>query len=292
MNTNEIDLGGLVQAIEDYNSQFGISSLMASTLGRALAGETKDRLDSEIASQISWGDMERKFRDILAATGLSLEAVGGGATLFTSGDQIPSSQMRINLKNGRTFVQYLCSLSQETLTPGQRYGLEKVADSFTLQLSREYQISDPNDERVLGLFGQLEQVIVGYQKLGLGKSTEKLSEYLKFARKGYLLEYITIERAGLFAEVGGENFGPSRWHTDMSPEHYRSRWDQALDIFDKVSQNPRAAEVAQRLRTHLILSAEYAQQDIEKNPRIIEYVPEPQRQAFKETLKYVVQRLS
>ncbi len=290
MLIDTIDLGELVQAIEQYNSQFGLGSLMASILNSSLRGETKEGLDFEIGSQISWGDIERRFKDVIKATGISLEAVGGYATIFTGEDQIPSSQMRINLADSRVFVKYLNTLSRETLTPSQRYGLEKVADNFTLQLSKEYRLNDPSDNRVLNLFSQLEQVISSYQKLGLGNSTERLSEYLEFARKGCLLDYITIQRQDLFAEIGGNNFGPSRWHIDMSPEYYQSRWSGALDTLDRVSQNPRAAELAQRLRVYLKQSAEYAQRDLMDNPRLA-YIPDVNKQAFKETLGYVAQRL-
>jgi len=292
MDTSENDLGELIQAIEIYNRQFGVENLGELLAEKVETGKTKEVAYIEIGTQISWGNIELRYKDLLAATGLSLEAIDANATVFTGGDQIPSTQMRINIANGKAFVQYLDSLTQETITDTQKYGLQEVAKSITLQLSKEYSLDDPEDERVLDLFGQLEPVINSYGKLGLGKSTEKLSEYLDFARKGFLLEYIKIQREDLFAEVGGHNFGPSEWHTDMSPEHYQERWEQALNTLDGVSQNPRAEELAQKLKTHLKQSAEYAQQDIVNNPAFTEYYSKPQRQALKETLKYVVQHLS
>jgi len=292
MNLNEIDFGELVQDIKKYNSQFGLGNILGSIIDREITGGEKEGLDLEIESQLSWGNIELKFKDELTDTGLSLETIDGNATIYIGDDKFPSSQMRINIKNGKAFVQYLNSLSQETLTDNQRYGLEEVAESITFQLSHEYKLDDPEDERVLNIFGHLEPVINSYRKLGLSESTKQLSEYLDFARKGYLLDYLIVQREGLFAEIGGKNFGPSEWHTDANPEHYQKMWDKALDMLDRVRKNTRATELSDKLRTHLKKSAEYAQQDIKENPAIVNYVPEPQRQVFKETLMQVVLYLS
>jgi len=287
MDTNQIDLVTLIRDIEQYDAQFGIGALIKSVVSGTLPDEP-GVMDFVIGSQISMGDLGRKYEDVLKATGLSLEAVES-SYVIPNEENTSAPRMQINLADGSTFVQYLDSLSKETITPDQKKALEAVANSFTRQLAQKYKLNDPTDERVIDLFGQLEQVIEGYEKLGLSPSTEVLSEYLKIARDGYLIEHITVERSHLF--TGRDHFGPATWHTDMAPEQYSEKWGNALATLDDVSVNPNAAGLAQKLKAHLKESAEYAIQEINADPTAIKLAPRIPAQGYLNALNYAMDNL-
>ena len=276
MDLKNIDLNGLCNALEEYNSQFGIGSILGHIIfGRRGLSEEEVETNLEIEvmvnKELSLSQIESEYRDILKAVGLNLERVRAGATIFTGGEQIPGSVARINLAQGGLFVNYLAALDKTFLSPIQAQSLRTIASNFLVQLTWEYQL-DVEDERVLVLFAALADIISHYNRLGLQDSAQELTTYLEIARNGYLREYIMVDRAQLFAEVGGNNFGPSKWQTDMNPDHYRERWERTLEILDTVSQNPRASEFAHQLREHLRASSMFARTDLPKIGHIRQYL--------------------
>jgi len=174
------------------------------------------------------------------------------------------------------------------LTSGQIHGLSEVAKNLICQLAGEYKLEDLADERILNLFSCLSQMIVLYRELGLGDSVKSLAKYLEISRAGYLREYLAVERVGLFAEIDGQNFGPSTWQRDETPEGYRARWNRAINVLNLVSQNPQADRLAQKLRTHLRESAEYARKDLER----ITYFSEDRKGAFRAVIEEFLQVLA
>jgi len=289
MEIKDIDLGRLVVALEKYNHQFNGDAIMARLLMSYRGqGEENEELDFEIERQMAWGKIEGDFGEVIKATGLSLEPVAGAMTLFTGSSKIPASEMRLNVADADAFILYLSLLSRP-LTSSQIYGLSGVAKNFTFQLTRQYKLDDLTDERILNLFSCLSRMTARYQELGLGDSVKNLAKYLEISRKGYIREYLIVERLNFFAEVGGQHFGPSKWHTDMSPKHYRERWVQAVNALRMVSRNPRAGEFAKRFQNHLKNCAEYALRDIrEGNPR---YETKAHHKFFKRVLRKSLVRL-
>ena len=268
-----LDLGELSAWLEKYNSQFGWGGLLARVvIGTAHETDGKEQTleTSEQDQQLSFSEIQRRTRSLLEDSGLSLEPIRSGGVLMSSnleGDDYPS-QLRINLVDGKRFVHYLEVLHGSRISEHQRTGLSQVAENLTKQLKTEYELENPNDERLLELFGHASHIFDEYTRLeqegakGLGESTKELHRLFDIAKRGYLREELSAEKEDLLAEVGGQNFGPSKWHTDSSGDDYVKRWNRALDSARNMRSNPKALELFKKVQENLIASAEYVKEDI------------------------------
>src|SRR3989344_7244084 len=174
--------------------------------------------------------------------------------------------MRFNLFDSKKFLNYLGEMDKDKLSESQIHGLKAVIRSLTIQLKNQYEISDPDDERAIELLGNLNKIIKEYEKIGLSELVVDLSRYSEVANKKYLREYLLVERGNLLAEVGGQNFGPSKWHTDNTEERYRKQyWGNALRIAEMIGKNKNAREFQGKVIQHLKESLKWAKRDLVKN---------------------------
>ncbi len=266
-----LDLGPVVEEVEKYNHQYSMGPMLARALMRGMDDEQGDSLvqQEQESRQAFLQRIENSHGITLAMAGINLEPVQGNITALTEEGNIDNSELRINLKDNKQFTIYISSLEADTVKPSQIEGLAKVATSLRDQLKTEYSLEKP-DARAGELIAGLDDLIEHYKRLdpngdkGLVDSVKDLEKYLEFARKNSLKEYLFVERAGLLAEVGGQNFGPSQWHTDMSEGNYEKRWQAALSTLDQIKRNHAAAELTAELSAHLIQSAKYAKTELEK----------------------------
>lgn len=269
-----VDLGRLKEDLARFNTQFSSMRRMAEMLGRHISGENAvmDAQTQAKEQRFSLEELVSKNGEVLARTGLSLEPVNGSTTLYTKeGEILPSSEMGLNLADRDRFLAYLEALQPETLTDSQALGLETVAETLTKQLTTQYNLDNPADDRMIELLSGLGKIVDQYDRLdpkknrGLQAAIEQLRIYAEIGKAKYLREYLLVEKSGILAEVGGPNFGPSNWHTDSEPASYRIRWQQALEVLRIVQSNPNAATLAKQLQSNLVASLEYARKDLEQS---------------------------
>jgi len=254
-----IDLDELSEALREYNKEFGLGA----TLGRVMAGEMIDELkesevDSVVKRQMLWGKIEKKFKNILCQTGLNLESVeekkGAIASSKSGISDIYPSEMRINIEKPKVFIDYLSSLDKKSLTKNQIDGLEKVAGDISSQIK-----DDKTGEYLLSVYKDLDKIIDCYKELGIGGLVENLESYFSAAKGKYLEEYLMVEKLNLLDDLG---FGPSKWHTDATVDHYEKKWEEALDVLTAISQNTKAKEFVKEVIKHLKNGAEHAKADL------------------------------
>src|SRR3989338_2587014 len=120
----------------------------------------------------------------------------------------------------------------------------------------------------LSCWGGINAIVQKFQQLdpdgskGLDDdSVRQLVIYAEAAKKRCLKEYLMADRY-LGQEIGGRNFGPSKWHTDASIELYQAKWDEALAILKTIRQNPHAEEIYNQFKTYLKGSANWALENI------------------------------
>jgi hypothetical protein len=258
-----VDLNPLVAMLEKYNRQFSPGALLAEQILSGMRFEEEEEREERPARQqinkLSSQEIKSSFWEVLGKTGLDIEPVEGGAAIFSPQGEIPTSRMRINVKEGEKFVQYLHALEGVPTTASQIEGLAAIAKSLTLQLETVYDLSG-RDERMLELFGKLDAIIQGYNHLdpkgniGLRDSVKKLADYLVIARSGYLREYFL-----------------------------------AVKTVQKIQQNQKAAEFCSKMIDNLKRSIEYALQDL---PRQSEYFGEEDVASKTATLRESLQILS
>lgn len=264
-----LDLNSLQKEAEEYNHRFNAGTMMADLIKAQVR-------DEELPPQKATNrepPLERiklQYTDLINRTGIGLETIGTNH-IFGADGKRQASELRFNLADRAKFIEYLNSIPPENLTPSQAEGLKSVAVSLTTQLTQEYQISNPKDERMIELLGGLNEINQAYDRLdpgkqnGLSQAVENLKKYDQAAQGKHLKEYLTVEKAGLMAEIGGRNFGPSRWHTDATPEFYEDHWQLALEIFKSLGDNPHAQDLQNQVRENLKASLAYAREDLERN---------------------------
>jgi len=192
--------------------------------------------------------MERQAEPILAATGLELVPANAGWSIISSDLQHKGKELRIDLKDGKRFVEYLRSLSPDKVSDSQVAGLEKVVSALTKQFRNEYDLTSADDNRMLEFLGNLSDIIDEYKRIGgedrkdLADSVSQFEGYLKGSRGGFLREYLSAEKLLLNKPFDDEGF-VLRWHIDASPEYLQKRWNEVIDLLQVISSNDRAPEL-------------------------------------------------
>ena len=197
-----------------------------------------------------------------------------------AGRPIRLTEMRINLSDSQKFISYLSSLKNIGVLPAEKEALVSIASILERQFVGQYDVSDPKNDRFLTLIGSLEKIIALYEELGLTASVLKLKELLEISRRKYLKEFLVVERK-YYLLPHDQGFGPARWHTDMTPELYKARWNEAIDIYRQILDNPNAGELSERLKRYLSEAIEIAEKDIKAKPRKTDY----EKDNFPEFLK-------
>lgn len=257
----EIDLSKVFDSLEKYNESFS----WGRTMGRAMIesfdaeeseGEAEKTFEDKVENERA-GEYDKFLRDYgtdLARTGLNLEPVKSGIVAFSSTGELPELKMRINLEKGKRFLDYLDSLDKGYLTSGQIKGIEAVAKNLTSQLVEQYDLGDPNDKRMIELLSNLSKVIEKYNAIGneqVSQSVGELAQYLEISKEKYLNEYLLAKKERLLAEVGSQQFGPSDWHGDSSPESYTKMWNMAIDKVAEIGKNKNAKKFQQQVIKNL-----------------------------------------
>jgi hypothetical protein len=270
-----LDLGPISEEVERYNSRFSMGAMMARMVIEHAGTKPGEEAESPITEREQEDQaaflqrIENQYGIQMAKSGIGLESTKGKAVLMTADGESESTVLRVNLKDRTAFLAYLSALDSETISSSQVRGLTDVAKNLETQLKEVYSLDKP-DVRANELLTNLNEIVEGYKKLdpdgskGLSKTVEELSVLQQMASKKQLKEHLMIERAGLMAEVGGNNFGPSKWHTDSDEVSYKRYWDQALEVLSKVRANPDAADLAIDLNSNLQASILYAKNELEK----------------------------
>ncbi len=267
----DIDLGELASSVAVYNRQFNWGTL----LGEEIIDTTGADEEKPLRQKLSLEQLEKMHERALDKTGLSLESVRGKATMYTGKKEVPTSEMRMNVADGKKFVGYLDALDENSISQSQVNGLKMVADTLTAQLTEQYELGNHDDERTLNLFGNLDQIIQQYKRLdatgatGLASSVQELGTYLEVARKGYLREYVLAKNEKLLAKPADSLFGPSDWWSDTSPKSFKERYRKALEAAHTIGKNPKAQAFYREVIESLKASLRHTKEQLKKPPQYL-----------------------
>ena len=253
---SKIDTSLLIEKLTEYNKQFSWGASAARQMMSVMPGEDNEDegLGQQTADEIlSFENMKIDAKDMLEATGLEFVPVKSGIVLVSSEGNHEFKEMRLNLVDGAQFVKYLCSLNQEGLSDSQKEGLKQIAEVLTKQF-RSYDLNDPENASLLELMGNMSKIIDEYKRLGdeffgSDESILSLENYLTYARKGCLREYMEAEKLKL-----NKPFIPGKyileWHKDATKESLQKSWDEVIDVLQMIYKNKNAEAIyAQALAT-------------------------------------------
>lgn len=232
-----------------------------------------------------------EYKSDLARTGLGLEPIKSGVVFFGGTGGLRELKVRVNLSDGKRFLDYLSSLDKDNLTSGQTKGLEAVAESLTKQLVGQYNLGNPDDERMIELMGNLSEVIKkygGFENKKLSQAVKELTECLEISKKKYLKEYLLAKKEKLLSEVGSNEFGPSDWHGDSSLESYERMWTNAMEKLVEIGRNKNARKLYERIIFNLKQCLEHAKKSIKPMfEERIKYKERPKEECEKEMEEYL-----
>lgn len=243
----EIDLGDFAAALQEHNNQFNMFRLAGESMVEAI---DKDKGDAEKESFEERAKRERKesynnllstYKSDLARTGLGLESVKSGISVASSTGEMEGAEMRVNVADGKKFLNYLGELDKNSVTESQAAGLKSVAKILTKQLVQEYNLGDPEDERMVEFMANFNNIVEQYQQFSnpeLSQSVEELVKYLAIAKAKYLKEYLLAKREYLLTEPGIGAEGP---------QDYREKLEEAIENIVKIGKNSNAREFQQEL---------------------------------------------
>lgn len=258
----ETELLNSVSAIDIYNDQRS----MGASLARALLGGIPSEQDNNNPDLLvtPFEELKAAVTEPLSKLGLGLDHKRN-AFIIAGHNNNESELADICLHDGPRFISFLEALQEQPISAELSLALQNICSAFINQIKVEYDLSDSNNDNLLELFGSLDKIIQKLEGLENADSdlkhlTIKLREILTIARSGYLREQVLVDRNYLFNPIG-EGFGPSTWVGDTNTEQYESKWENALRVLEVVSQNPRAAELFETVRSHLLASVIYAKQD-------------------------------
>lgn len=243
----EIDLGDFASALRKHNDQFNMFKLAGESIVDAIdrkKGDVPKKSFEERAKQErveSYNNLLNIYRSDLARAGLNLESIKINISVASSTGEIGGTEMRINIENGKRFLDYLEALDKSNVTESQTEGLKSVAEILIKQLVQEYNLGDPDDERMVEFMSNFNQIIEQYQQFSdpeLSKSVEELSKYLTIAKKKYLKEYLLANKEYLLTEPGIGAEGP---------QDYREKLNEAIDTIIEIGKNQNAKEFQQEL---------------------------------------------
>lgn len=291
------DFKRLMDGIDSYNEQFSFGSVVARKIGSLI--DRNDEMDenqtnSSMASFAIKEKSNQEFSEflltannkkILESVGLSFDPISGKTTpIFTEEGGVSSGPMRMNVFDNTRFVAFLTALTQEQLdTSGIKPGMEQLIEVFAQQIYGSYNLLSPEPE-ALQLFAGLDDIIIQYKRLGMGKAVERIEDYNRHGKIGDLREHIAAIRFGLFNDL--ESFGPAKWQTDANAEQLEKRWNEALAVLEMAGKNPKAFDIYKKLQAHLSACIDVALQSyLETN------FPQEAKEKQKTVLDAVKQKL-
>lgn len=275
-NSSGVTLGRFLVSMIDANSQ--VPEILKNIDGTDLGDQIPKTIkEEEVRRGISGAGLFVSYGSLLNDIGLSLEPVSGKKTVvFSSDGEIGNGEMRINIADGQKFISFLGELKPEMIPDsGLDKALGTISGFLIDQLHDQYNLYKGSNES-LEFFGSMGLMIDQYKRLGLSGAANDLEIYYKYLKQGDLRDYILIKNKSLFDSLDGENFGPAHWQRDISPKLLEKKWKEALNILAEVKKNPKAVELYEQLKSHLLASISFSIKEIPG----IEYLPSERKTQF------------
>ncbi len=188
-------------------------------------------------------------------TALGLEVVAGPAGVLAAeaGVQRPNVLV-FELADPARAIGFFRSLREVMITDERREALTEVVRDLAVELAGLATSPEPPVDTLYAA----RQLLKEFQRLGLGE-TDRLALYIDELARGTLREYFVAESV-----LSRTKFGPDRWHTDSSPEHYEEEWGNLLANLEFLGRNPQAREKYRAVLGFLEAAAESAYSDLEE----------------------------
>ena len=260
---------GLIDAIKRHNEDHTPGKMVANMLIGTLKTED-DSKSEEVITSADKQSMDRELIDIknektLKVTGLSLTPIRANTVMWSSGGDTDSvGELRVHIEDGDAFIAFMDKLKPGMINENLEKALEQVINDLVLEA---YEMEERPDDFAFEFLTNANKIVSGFNKLGIKtKSLDELTEISSHINAKDSREFIGAKKIGLYQDIGGENFGPSKWQTDTTKEGLTKRWDEVIVLLNKTKNNPNADTLFKDLLKRAQDSLNYAVTDL---PRIM-----------------------
>lgn len=229
---NSLDVSNLIAQIDEYEQKYG---LLSSTLNAYEISEENDFIKG----------MTEKSKNLLDVTGLGFVSVETQWMKKTLDGHRSSIEMRLEIKEGRKFLEYLKALDPDSITEEQRQGLVKLDELLSHQLGYVYDVINSENDEMLELLINARAIVEEYKRLSV---PVKLEEYSPYIEKRCLREYLLAKRFDIakpMLEGGGYDL---LWYRGLSisnvtPEILGEKWNEIIKAIKLIKKNDDARKI-------------------------------------------------
>lgn len=261
-----------IQDLEQYDREHSSSRKMGGFLAALMMsnmdnGEGAREIAKDISNSITVQKVFERNINVLRKIGIDLESPNTKGDIDQN-EQLVSGEIRVNLFDKSSYVEFLKSLERDTLSDAHKKLLEMITKKISGQINHVYELeNEEGDDRLIEVFSGLREIVDEYERLGLQKEVSMFKSYLEYMNSGYLREYILVENNNVFGGIG-EGFNLSTFQRDCTGDSYRDYWDRKFfKVLDEVRKNPGAKELERRMIDHAKESVAFAESD----PRLEKY---------------------
>lgn len=276
-----------IAAVGEYNKQFGFGGLFSRTISHSIeqslaegpiTADTKSYLEEHFPRKVILLDplkttfdreksvggtlLDLKISSETQRLGLAVQpARANGSVTESNGAMTKAGEARLTIADKGKFIGFLEGLSEEQAHDAEvQDALLTFSWSLISQVNKDVNLKDPS-EADLNTIASLSVIASQCQRLGLGENeaVQQLTKMGKYANEHCLREYVEAQNASMLSR--GEGFGPRNWHTDGAVD----RWDNVLEIFERLKTNPNAANLVTEVRASLLTAANGALDDLHAN---------------------------
>lgn len=163
------------------------------------------------------------------------------------------------------FSSFLGIVDSEAIDDSFRQKVSGVVGSLLNEVRSAVSSGTPDANGALEALAYSQGIANGLERVGANEEViEKLRALGEHSQAGTLYEYVRADSIGLLKEPDKQQFGPSQWQTDATPEYLRTRWGEVLEIVNIAKENPDGAEMFSELTEKAKISLAAARADLEE----------------------------
>lgn len=257
----EADVADLADIIIRYNAEFGWENLVKNSLkGEWIRPE--DNTFGEEDFELAYKRIEYRYNDLLVNLGLKLSLSDEDGYVILNNREGGMKKICVHLFNRKNFINYLGTLSRDSIKPEQVLALHYIMNIMTRQISN-YSLATADNNPFVELMSGASSIISEYKRLSgeLDKAVAPLEKYLSYARAGCIKEYIAAEKVGLHKPFDNTEVSLF-WDIDTKESELKRDWDNIFNALQIIYENEKAKDIYSQAIKTAKDALDFAKQDL------------------------------
>lgn len=277
-----------ISALNEHNSQFSLGKLMADALIESAeesarihdlteAGATEDEARQTVefvgGDKVPFSEEEEMARSVLGITnahvlgqtGLGLSPPREQGVMLSAKGKTSFGKVNLQFTDGGKFSSFLGRVDAEAIDDSFKQKVSGVVGSLLNEVRSAVSSGTPDANGALEALAYSQGIANGLERVGANEEViEKLRALGEHSQSGTLYEYVRADSIGLLVEPDKQQFGPSQWQRDATPDYLRNGWGNVLEILKTAKENPDGAEMFDELTEKAKINLAAARADLEE----------------------------